>query len=1529
MLGRGAVGGDLGLGRRGLFVLLRAFVLAWLAAVTWPAVTSFAETITVTSAADPVFLSDSDGCTLREAIMAANQNAPINECAAGEQSVRDLIVFAILPFDGTVKTITVQSIALPLMTAPTEINGYTQDDAVEYDPANGVEARLRIEINGQNTSGGIGIGSNSIVRGLIINRVTSNVGVPGPGIYVTDDGHGATIAGNFIGVNATGTAASANRTGIFINGAQGVTIGGLASKDRNIVSGNLQDGIRVRDAGDADTGANLLVQGNYIGTDVTGTAAIANGAAGIAIVDAHLAIVGGNLISGNTTSGISIAGEIASDATVQGNLIGTDIAGTAAIPNATGISVVYANRAEIGGTTAVARNVVSGNTGTGIVIEQAEASETVVHGNYIGTDVTGTLDLGNNRGVVVHGAPLTVVGGTSAGDRNVISGNTVSGIEVLAAGAADTTIQGNYVGVDAAGSAAIPNGSAGVSGTGILVDGAPRVAIGGTVAGARNVVSGNGLVGISIQNTGATDARIQGNYVGLSASGAVDLGNGSHGIQISGASSATVGGAAGARNRIAFNAGAGVSIASGTGNAVRGNEIFANDGLGIDLGTAGFTDNDPNDADPGANNLQNFPVLTNASVDGGTTRVAGTLNSTAETTFDLHFYANPECDPSGYGEGQNFLGSTSTTTDSNGNATFAGTALLPAAASSVITATATTSPGGDTSEFSACQPLGAPGVTVSATTVAVAEGGATSSFTVALTTVPSQVVTIGLTGDTGQVSVAPPSLTFQPDASALTAQTVTVGAVDDGVQEGAHSRQITFDADSSDTPYEDIAISPVTVTIADNDTAGFIVSRTSGLVTTEAGGTDTFTLRLASVPTVAVTIPVSSSDISEGTVSTDSLVFQPDNSALNPQTVTVTGMNDGLADGNVGYAIVLGTVPGSEPTYSGQDPDDVTVTNQDDDAPGFVVSPTTGLTTTEAGGTATFTVRLRSQPVAPVTVAITSSDTTEGTVSADSLTFAADASAVSSPQTVTVTGVQDALADGNVAYTIVLGPVTTSDPDYGPLDPANVAATNADDETGPALTINDPPAAAEGDGGTTTMTFTVTLSPPSGQTVTVQFATQNGTATGGTACGAGVDYVMVGGQLTFQPSESQKTTAVTVCADTLTEGRETLLVDLSGSTNATIGDGQGQGTIADDDAAGVLTFSAATAQIAENAGSVTLTVQRGGIGPARAGQPPSTAPGTAAPRESVPSGSVRANPVSSPAATSSPIGPAAISAVSVAYATANGTASAGLDYAATSGTLNFGVGETTKTIAIPILSDNLEELPETFTVTLSAPTGAATLGATTTTTVTISDVDTTACQTTLSVAVPVGSTVLPVVSRAGCNVGDTIAIDPGQPNEERGLIVGFGSIVIQQPTTQAHAAGAVVIRVAATAPPAEIPPPAAVPPAATPPPALQNSPGDDDTNRPRRETEDERRQRERTNRGGKDDVYVEGSVIETRCDLAWPSIVIANRDGAVEVKLLREAQKACRSIKPGDYLEADGEKQHEYLFHADGVEIRRNGERVR
>jgi hypothetical protein len=183
--------------------------------------------------------------------------------------------------------------------------------------------------------------------------------------------------------------------------------------------------------------------------------------------------------------------------------------------------------------------------------------------------------------------------------------------------------------------------------------------------------------------------------------------------------------------------------------------------------------------------------------------------------------------------------------------------------------------------------------------------------------------------------------------------------------------------------------------------------------------------------------------------------------------------------------------------------------------------------------------------------------------------------------------------------------------------------------------------------------------------------------------------------------------------------------------------------------------------------------------------------------------------------------------------------------------------------------------------------------------------------------------VLPIISQVGCAVGDIVAIDPGQPNEDRGQIIGLGQIIVLQQTAHAHGAGALVIRVTDGLPSTAQIGSGGVPS------NVQTSPGDDDTDKPRKETEHERRERAHTNQAGKDDESIEGDVVETRCDQPWPSVIIADRDGEVEVRLIKEAQAACASIQPGDYVEADGQKQHEQLFDADSVTVTRNGKRVR
>jgi hypothetical protein len=164
------------------------------------------------------------------------------------------------------------------------------------------------------------------------------------------------------------------------------------------------------------------------------------------------------------------------------------------------------------------------------------------------------------------------------------------------------------------------------------------------------------------------------------------------------------GSASGAGNTIAFNGGAGVLIL-GVSNPVSANAVFANAGLGIDLAGDGVTPNDPCDGDSGANNRQNTPVIISASSVGGTTTIEGTLDSAPSMTFRIEFFSNHACDPSGFGEGETFIGSATVTTDGSCRASFAVTLPIAIPSGSFITATAT-DPNGNTSEFAQCSLLG-------------------------------------------------------------------------------------------------------------------------------------------------------------------------------------------------------------------------------------------------------------------------------------------------------------------------------------------------------------------------------------------------------------------------------------------------------------------------------------------------------------------------------------------------------------------------------------------------------------------------------------------------------------------------------------------------------------------------------------------------------------------------------------------------------------------------------------------------------
>ena len=364
-----------------------------------------------------------------------------------------------------------------------------------------------------------------------------------------------------------------------------------------VIQDNADYGVRI--SGEAADG--VLVSGNYIGTNEDGTMAEPNGTGIVIDGGADSAGIGGglvgfrNVISGNTNDGVYIIGSGTTDTAIAGNLIGTNAAGNAALPNHHGVETDAAMGTNVGGVDAGLRNVISGNADTGVRIGNGSTG-TAILGNYIGTDVSGMLDVGNANGIQLGNSDTNTVGAAAG---NVISGNDSRGVLLNGGSAFSNTVSGNLIGTNAAGTSAIPNG-VGIE----IIESPDNNTIGGTTAAARNVVSGNtgngirlvdapeagatclnavdddgnGYINDGCPQVGATAESgaqcaqndvvnndpgddsvvndgcpsqgsttsgnvISGNYIGLNAAGTATLANGSEGVILSArASGNTVGG---------------------------------------------------------------------------------------------------------------------------------------------------------------------------------------------------------------------------------------------------------------------------------------------------------------------------------------------------------------------------------------------------------------------------------------------------------------------------------------------------------------------------------------------------------------------------------------------------------------------------------------------------------------------------------------------------------------------------------------------------------------------------------------------------------------------------------------------------------------------------------------------------------------------------------------------------------------------------------------------------------------------------
>jgi hypothetical protein len=823
--------------------------------------------------------------SLRQAILEANASVGL-----------DMIVFNI-PGSG-VHTIDLL-FHLPDITSPLVIDATTQP---------GYQGSPLIELNGAQAGAGAGFlitVGGSTVRGFVINRFS------GPGIRLSGGGNNV-IQGNYIGVDSTGTVARTNQTGISIFNSSNNLIGGTSSAARNVISGNGYDGVAL-------DGSGNLIQGNFIGTNVSGSFAIPNGRNGIGLGNSGEATdntVGGtaagagNLISGNQYGVYCYS----SGNAIQGNLIGTNAAGTAAIANGTGISARAPNT-RVGGTAPGARNIISGN-GLGLAISGTESR---LEGNFIGTDVTGMTALANTSGGVDAGGQA-LVGGVTPQARNVISGNGGWGNISLGfnlGGGDGATVQGNYVGTDVTGQFALANPSYGI------IAFVSNNVIGGTTLGAGNVISGN-TVGVQIG--GSTTATltgnlVQGNLIGLNATADAPLPNRSDGVNLDQASGNTIGGDGNAGNTIAFNARNGVFISSGTNNSILRNSIFSNGGLGIDISTSGVTANDPGDGDTGANNRQNFPLLTSAISNGSSTAIEGTLNSKPSTSFRIDFYSNAACDASGNGEGARHFDTTNVTTDANGNAAISFISPMTLSPGRVLSATAT-DPSGNTSEFSPCDSSNAIGsAQFSAASYNVLEDAGNAVITVTRAGGSKGQLSVDYRTADGSAIAGSDYTTVSGTlvfADGETSKTFSVPVVDDGVSEADETVQLTL---LSPSGLESLA-TPATATlvIQDSSTALFLTINSIDVPEGDSGTTGvtlTVTLSGQTGKTITADYNTSAQSATSGTdfvAASGSLTFA---AGVTTQTIGVSIIGDTLGEPAETFRVLLSNLVNASVGSSG------------------------------------------------------------------------------------------------------------------------------------------------------------------------------------------------------------------------------------------------------------------------------------------------------------------------------------------------------------------------------------------------------------------------------------------------------------------------------------------------------------------------------------------------------------------------------------------------------------------------------------
>jgi hypothetical protein len=1266
------------------------------------------------------------GCTLHAAIQEANATP-----------AADTINFSI-------NSVTITA-SLPQILFPVTVDG-GGSPRVQLIGGPGLNSITVTAGAGSNVPGG-----GSIIRNLqITNMGGAGISIIGGGnvvqnCYIGTDGMNA-LPNNGAGISVTTPAVGPFANVTDINTVAGNLIGDTADSSKgNLISGNAGAGIDIF----AERTVKNVVANNVIGLAVTQSAAIPNGSHGIRISgNAFANTIGpGNVIGGNTNplaDGINVSGAVWQANVIHGNVIGANSIG-ASFPNglsgirieSTKYDASVTNTADIG-----PNNTILWNNEHGIFITGA-AQQVWVHGNFIGVLNGNALAFGN----VVDGIRITTaghkIGGSLPGEGNVIAASGDCGIRLQSSSATDNVIQGNIIGRDSLNTLNIANLNQGI----FLTNGAGSNIIGGTGTGEGNIIAGNGRNGIKLFSASSSNFivgnSIFNNGTIVASSLGIDLDHVDNGVDSTtnatpGVDPNTLYSNWGQNAPVLGNSGANVPhYDPPTGNLlvpltletvpltpVRF-EFFSNDtpsvsgsgegrtylgftnvvtaGDGTYSGTVTVVPSSPFDA---RGKYISATATTTQSIDPPGPSNSEPANNTSEFS-NAPLAPNPgvlQLSSATYsvGEAGPFVTITVTRTGGDDGAVSIDYATSNGTATAGFDYTATTGTlswndgetmsktfdipignettyeGNETLTVTLSNPggyaeLGAPATatvtindddslpTMNIDNVAQFEtnaGTTTFTFTVSLSNLSAFAAsavanTADGTATTGDNDYAPISGGAVSIPAGTLSTTVMVTVNGDTNPETNEFFSVNLSGISGATAGTTTGVG--TITNDDNPQPTFFISDVTANESSAGVTTFTFTVSLAPAAGTTVTVDAATSNGSAAagsdyTSKTQTLTFAAGEMS-HPFTVDVNG--DTTFEGDETFTVTLSNA--SAGTMIGNATAIGTIQN-DDSQPSISIGDVSQLETNAGTTTFVFNVSLSNPSSQTITVdyATANASATAGSdyaSDANTLTFAPGVTMLQ--VNVTVTG--DTSNEPDETFTVTLSnPANASI-----LDGTATGTIQNDDSPTPTFSIGNA-AQNEGDSGATAMTFTVSLSPAAASTVSVLATTSNDTAT------AGSDYAANSQTLTFNAGETSKTFTVSVNGDPTHESNEAFTVTLSGNSAGTAigaGSGSGTGTITNDDAQPQMLIQD-VAELEGNSGTTafvfTVTLS---------------------------------NPSEFP--------------ITVNYLTSPGTATAGSDYTATSGTLTFPPGSTTQTITVFVNGDLSNEGSETFFLTLSGASGAS------------------------------------------------------------------------------------------------------------------------------------------------------------------------------------------------------------------------------